>query len=452
MVVCSTWWTTLYKAALYYGFLFYMFLALLYVVLGIYRSSTNSIPGLRTISRYASAPVVFAVCSVPGVRMVDDSLYSLCAPIVTKDRPKGPRKARRIDGPRATRNTTEVLYEFAALCTPEFWEETLKLGNHLTDLSSSFSTLRTPYERLYARWKYTVSAELRARRLPAVMPLLSVVESIDAAAKGLISLESNIVSAWIRVETTIGFFREKLAIAAARTSWIPGARRKKADKVLSEYAHQCEIVIEQLTVLIKFIQSVIALFEELGKRLDNVREAILLVEEVRLRDLESQWFWIRHWRTSDLSTLRTVFGLFPSMSYSASSAEKGIAVKESYFLETLQISAITATNEQMMAELVTMLTFLERKLVTWSEFKRALLAHPTDPNGDVSGTGAAAGGGGGGRMRGREEELNMELHIRLVDQMWEQYKRSSQLAWRDLMKGRAREGGEEDGEPERVGG
>ncbi|KAH9214325.1 hypothetical protein DL95DRAFT_462101 [Leptodontidium sp. 2 PMI_412] len=446
----------------------YVCVAIFYTVFGGYRDYFSPIPGVGHIAETISAPLFLLTCRVPGVRWVDELAYSLCPPPPHVF----PTTAHEVTSqlPLRETDTTKVLYQFTNLSTPSFWTDSLRISGHLADLGTSFKGLRLPYQKLHANWKYTVSPVLRARRAPAIQPLVMVVEAIDASADELIIFQSELVSAWMRVETSLEYFRQKLA--AAKASWLPslfsspssylssslgwawknvaGRNGMKANKLIIDYyAHQCEVFIQQITVLINRIEANIRLISQTEMALENLRSALQAVETERLEDLVKQRSWTTAWWTKKSSSFPVPF----ADPRTTTNNEKAVSVKGSYYHETLKISAIMAVNDETMAELSTLLEFLTMKRTQWNEFRSALFAHPgSDQDGHSDGLGGDGCGSGckdgeeaaNCRERHREgDEIDLELHLKLVDELLDEHKRLSHGAWSKVLKW-GRDGNEGD--------
>ncbi|KAH7309950.1 hypothetical protein BKA65DRAFT_559268 [Rhexocercosporidium sp. MPI-PUGE-AT-0058] len=202
------------SAIFHYATLFYVCVAIFYCLLGGYRDYFLPIPGIGQIAETISSPILLLTCRVPGVRFVDEMVYSFCPPLILATTGHEDTSQR----PLGETDTTKVLYQFASLSAPAFWTESLQLSNHLADLGTLFKRLRLPHQKLHANWKYTISPILRAQRAPAVEPLVMVVEAIDLSADELIIFQSKLASARARIEVTLGYFHQKLAAEAQLVS------------------------------------------------------------------------------------------------------------------------------------------------------------------------------------------------------------------------------------------
>ncbi|KAK0108014.1 hypothetical protein ONS96_003793 [Cadophora gregata f. sp. sojae] len=430
------------KTIIRYGFYFYVCVAVFYGCIGTYRIFLQTFPGVGLVAHVASIPFATITCHVPGVRHVDPLGFKLCPPIY---------KAYNI--PKPKRNTTEVLHTFTSLSDSAFWTECFRISNEYAELGSSFTELRVPYQRLHGRWKYNLDPVQRDRQSPAIKPLAGVIEAIDIAASQLFLMESQFVSAKSKVTVTLGYFRSKLILQAAeaKETWFPSrffrfisgqGRGKAARKLIEDYAHQCEAMISAITILIKHIESLILSIKFINNRLDDLREALLKVESAQVVHLEEQWFWTRAWWTRNnfamhFSPVRSWFDSNYRIPLHSTKPEKALSNKQTYLDETLSISKIMSANENTVARLAGLVDFLTKQRAKWDSFKGELIAHPgpvpkkSPETKDGNWTCHNKKGGREGAscrplkqpMHKDEDKVDLELHFKVIDKMWDQYTR-----------------------------
>ncbi|CZS92357.1 uncharacterized protein RAG0_02761 [Rhynchosporium agropyri] len=302
-----------------YAVLTYGLVALMYFGLYALResSTTSSIFGLAAFPIFT--PCAFFLCMVPGVYEVD--VYSICPPrdntggsYFFKANPQNSHSSNSVSSgsdsgskppPEPSPAEAALLTQFSTLISPTFWDSSLTHAKSLESLGHDLRLAREPYESLYHSWKWTLDLFLQQRRGHVLDPLMKVAVCLEEEAETLIFFHGKVVSAYLNVEVTLGYFGDKLDALAKRpvSSGILGgigiggasSLARDSARLKSNYIHFATSIIAEIDELITHINTILELTSRTDSSLVSLRKALFELELARLVDWDNQYWWVKFW-------------------------------------------------------------------------------------------------------------------------------------------------------------
>lgn len=124
---------------------------------------------------------------------------------------------------------------------------------------------------------------------------------LDEEAEALIFFHGKVVSAYMNIEVTLGYFGDKLNLFLVSRSGVwgwpggGGGHRKEKEELKADYIHFATAIIAEIDELIAHINAIITLTGRTDASFNSLRKALYALELARQQSWDAQSRWVKFW-------------------------------------------------------------------------------------------------------------------------------------------------------------